>query len=76
MCIRDRHGAALSGMVKLVGQVAEDMHANGEVLPVPLSQKPYSGKFQLRIPPEKHRSLAITAAEQGVSLNRYIAGQL
>ncbi|WP_375674588.1 type II toxin-antitoxin system HicB family antitoxin [Bartonella sp. AP9QHHD] len=47
----------------------------GEV-PVPLSHGKYSGKFQLRIPPELHRKLAIQAAENGVSLNRYISSKL
>ena len=29
----------------------------------------YSGKFNLRIPPERHQKLAMTAEEQGKSLN-------
>lgn len=36
----------------------------------------YSGKFQVRITPERHRMLAIQAAEQNVSLNRYISDKL
>lgn len=67
---------ALEGIVDLVGQVVMDMAENGEVIPEPLSEKQYSGKFQVRIPPEQHRLLAIKAAEEGVSLNRYISAKL
>lgn len=67
---------ALKGIVDLVGEVIQDMTSNGEDLPVPLSEKIYSGKFQLRVPPELHRHLAMEAAEQGVSLNRYVSSKL
>ena len=67
---------ALNGIVELVGQVAEDMAASGEPIPEPIAEKHYSGKFQVRIPPEQHRMLAIKAAEEGVSLNRYISSRL
>ncbi|MEM7595934.1 MAG: toxin-antitoxin system HicB family antitoxin, partial [Cyanobacteria bacterium P01_A01_bin.83] len=42
----------------------------------PISEKNYSGKFQVRITPERHRMLAIEAAEQDVSLNRLISDKL
>jgi predicted HicB family RNase H-like nuclease len=32
-------------------------------------RRQYSGKFNLRIPPELHEKLAMTAEEQGKSLN-------
>ena len=32
-------------------------------------EKPYSGKFNLRIHPELHKQLALEAANQGKSLN-------
>lgn len=67
---------ALKGIVDLVGEVIQDMASSGEDLPVPLSEKIYSGKFQLRVPPELHRHLAMEAAEQGVSLNRYVSSKL
>jgi predicted HicB family RNase H-like nuclease len=68
--------AALEGIVDLVGQVVKDMMANGEQVPEPIAEKQYSGKFQVRVPPEQHRLLAIKAAEEGVSLNRYISAKL
>lgn len=68
--------AALDGIVNLAGQVIADMDANNEPIPTPIAEKEYSGKFQVRIPPEQHRMLAIKAAEEGVSLNRYISAKL
>ena len=68
--------AALNGITDLVKDIVVDMENNGEKVPTPISEKQYSGKFQVRIPPERHRMLAIQAAEQNVSLNRYIADKL
>ena len=67
---------ALQGLVKMVGEVVVDMEINGEPIPDPIAAKSYSGKFQVRVPPEQHRNLAIQAAEQGVSLNRYVSTKL
>ncbi|HXD38133.1 MAG TPA: toxin-antitoxin system HicB family antitoxin [Rhodanobacter sp.] len=67
---------ALSGIVSLVSEVLADMHKNGEQIPGPLSTKRYSGKFQVRIPPERHRALAVKAAESGISLNRLVSDRL
>jgi predicted HicB family RNase H-like nuclease len=52
------------------------MEANGESIPEPIAEKNYSGKFQVRITPELHRRLAIEAAEENVSLNRYVSYKL
>ena len=68
--------AALSGIRKLVKDVVRDMQASGEPVPNPLAEKHYSGEFRVRIPPEVHRSLALQAAEQGVSLNRLASAKL
>jgi predicted HicB family RNase H-like nuclease len=67
---------ALDGITHLVKEVVDDMHSSGENIPEPLSEKKYSGKFQVRITPERHRMLAIEAAEQNVSLNRYVSDKL
>ena len=64
--------AALDGIVRLVGEVVDDMKQNGELPPEPLSEKRYSGKISLRTTPDVHRDLALSAAEQGVSLNRLL----
>jgi predicted HicB family RNase H-like nuclease len=67
---------ALKGIVNLVEQIVADMVETGEPIPEPLAEKKFSGKFQVRIPPEQHRMLAIKAAEEKVSLNRYISAKL
>lgn len=70
------HIDAMQGILNLIKDVVTDMQTNGETIPVPLSEKHFSGKFQIRIPPEQHRNLAVIASEQGVSLNRYISAKL
>ena len=67
---------ALAGIRGLVKESLSDMRANGEAVPKPIATKNYSGKFMVRVPPETHRSLAIQAAEAGVSLNRLVASRL
>jgi predicted HicB family RNase H-like nuclease len=67
---------ALQGMTDLVAEVIKDMESNNEQIPVPFAERKYTGKFQLRIPPALHRELSIQAAEEHVSLNRYISAKL
>jgi predicted HicB family RNase H-like nuclease len=67
---------ALKGILETVKDVVEDMEENGEAVPEPFSDRKYSGKFMVRVPPEQHRNLAIEAAEIGVSLNRYVSSRL
>lgn len=68
--------AALRGIRKVVCEVVADMHKSNEAIPEPLSTKTYSGRFIVRVPEEVHRSLAIQAAEAGVSLNRLASARL
>lgn len=67
---------AFRGIRKLVREVVADMQVNGEAIPPPLSEKRYSGKFQIRTTPEIHRKLAIEAAEAHVSINRWVNSKL
>ena len=67
---------ALSGIRTVAAEAVSDMQANGEAVPEPLADKTYSGAFRVRIPPQLHRSLAMQAAEQGVSLNRWVSAKL
>ncbi len=67
---------ALKGIRRTVDEVIKDMAESGEPIPEPHALRAYSGKFQVRIPPETHRRLAIAAAESGVSLNRLISQKL
>ncbi len=66
----------LNGIVQLVRSIIQDMEKNGEIVPASFAERPYSGKFQVRTTPEIHRILAIKAAENSVSLNRYINSKL
>jgi predicted HicB family RNase H-like nuclease len=68
--------AALKGIRAQVRSVVEDLEQTGEPVPVPLADKSYSGEFRVRIPPHLHRTLALEAAEQGVSLNRLASAKL
>ena len=65
-----------TGIMALVQECINDLMANQEQVPVPLTKKQYSGRFMVRIPPEQHRELAIQAAEQGISLNRLASSKL
>lgn len=67
---------ALKGVRQLVRDCVDDLRQNNEAVPEPLSLKQYSGKFMVRVPPDIHRSLAVEAAEAGVSLNRLISSKL
>jgi predicted HicB family RNase H-like nuclease len=40
------------------------------------SSKPFSGSFNIRIPPELHKQLFIEAKERGISMNKYIQEKL
>jgi predicted HicB family RNase H-like nuclease len=68
--------SALQGIRALIKKVVADMKRNKESVPEPISIRPYSGKFMVRVPPEVHRMLALQAAESGVSLNRLISSKL
>ena len=67
---------ALVGIRQLVSDTIREMQENAEQPPEPMATKHYSGKFLVRVPPETHRSLALQAAEAGISLNRLIASKL
>ena len=62
--------AAFTGIRKTVSDVIVDLQTNAELIPEPIAIRHFSGKFNLRIPPELHRDLVLEAAEAGISLNR------
>ena len=66
----------MKGIRRVVAEAVADMEAAGEAVPVPLAEKNYRGEFRVRIPPQVHRTLAIQAAEQGISLNRLASAKL
>lgn len=69
-------GQAFAGIQQLARDVVADLEASGQKVPQPLSEREYSGKFQVRIPPATHRKIAEKAAEEHVSLNRYVSDRL
>ncbi len=67
---------SLQGIRRLVKATALDLKKNKERVPEPISTRPFSGKFMVRVPPDIHRMLTIKAAESGVSLNRFVSSKL
>ena len=67
---------SLQGIRKLVKGTVLDLKKNKEPVPEPISTRPFSGKFMVRVPPDIHRMLTIKAAESGVSLNRFVSSKL
>lgn len=67
---------ALQGLADLLAGTVEDMTTAGEEIPQPLSDRAYSGKFNLRVGEALHRDLAIRAAEERLSLNQYVVRKL
>lgn len=67
---------AMSGLERLIAETIEDMLAEGEDIPRPLSERPYSGKFNLRVGEALHRRLALEAADENVSINQLIVRRL
>jgi len=67
---------ALKGIRDLIESVILELTEQGNEVPAPISERPYSGAFKVRVPPLLHRRLVIEAAEQGVSLNRLVSAKL
>lgn len=72
----DSMQGALAEIQSVVRFVVEDLVENQEQVPEPLSTKAFSGKFNVRLPVELHRELAIEAAKQNVSLNTLLISKL
>ncbi|MGH3330589.1 MAG: type II toxin-antitoxin system HicB family antitoxin [Nocardioidaceae bacterium] len=67
---------ALKGLDELIAETVAGMSENGEETPEPLSERKYSGKFNLRVGESLHRRLAMEAAQEQVSLNQYVVRRL
>src|SRR4051794_23758012 len=68
----DSPEAALQEARELAEAVIADLKAGNEPVPEPLSLREYSGKLNLRMPPDLHRRLATEAERRGISLNQFI----
>ena len=67
---------AFDGIRDLVQATLRDMRKTGEKPPEPLADRRYGGNFLVRVRPETHRRLVLRAAEEGVSLNRFVSERL
>ena len=67
---------ALINIKEAVVNTLEWMEEEEQSLPEPFALFSSSGSIKLRVSPEKHRELKISAAHQGVSLNQYISNKL
>jgi predicted HicB family RNase H-like nuclease len=67
---------ALSEIESVVATAIEWMSEDGEQVPEPFGTKQYKGNISLRVPADVHRSIAIRAAEEGVSINQYVLSRL
>ena len=64
------HEDSLKGIRKMTREIVEELEGSGESIPEPLATRTFSGRFNLRIPPDLHRELVVRATETGISLNR------
>ena len=67
---------ALTGLENLIADTIQDMNSEDEAIPDPLSERTFSGKFNLRVGESLHRQLAIEAAEEKLSINQLIVRRL
>lgn len=67
---------ALTGLENVIADTIQDMSSEGEPIPDPLSERTFSGKFNLRVGESLHRQLAIEAAEEKLSINQLIIRRL
>jgi predicted HicB family RNase H-like nuclease len=68
--------AAIEGLEALLADVVSDMQDQGEEVPEPLSERTYSGKFNLRLGEQLHREVALRAAEANLSINQWVVRKL
>lgn len=67
---------ALEGLEALLSNVITDMQQQGEDVPEPISERSYSGKFNLRLGEKLHRDIALRAAEENLSINQWVVRKL
>jgi predicted HicB family RNase H-like nuclease len=67
---------ALQGLEAVLADVVADMQEQGEDVPEPISERRYSGKFNLRLGEKLHREVALRAAEENLSINQWVVRKL
>ena len=63
---------AIAGAVQAAEEHVAEREAAGDDVPVPLTERQYSGKFVVRTSPSLHARLAVEAAEPNVSMNQWV----
>lgn len=74
--IADSHEAALEGLTSVVKEVLQDMLTEGEEIPAPWDERTFSGKFNLRLGPDLHKSVALEAVERDEPMNTHVIKKL
>jgi antitoxin HicB len=64
---------ALEGLRDAIRSWVKTAREFGDEVPPPASRHRYSGKFVVRVPASLHRSLALRAGIEGVSLNQLVS---
>lgn len=67
---------ALTGLENVISDSIQDMTSQGEPIPQAMSERSFSGKFNLRVGESLHRRLATEAAEERLSINQLIIRRL
>jgi predicted HicB family RNase H-like nuclease len=67
---------ALEELIEAWEAMKESYVSHNEPIPVAPAKKEYSGQFNVRIDRRIHRSLAVEAAQAGISLNALVAQKL
>lgn len=69
----DTPDAAMESVDDALQGVVETMLEDHEEIPIPVSEREFSGRLVLRMPPSLHERAAIASKLEGVSLNRYLS---
>ncbi len=67
---------ALESSRKLVRRALAALKRQGHPAPEPLRDQTFSGKLNLRLPPDLHRELAIEAKNKNISLNTVLLNRI
>ncbi len=67
---------ALASIERAVDEDVASRETDGLEVPVPLTERQYSGRFVVRTSPALHARVAIEAAEQNVSMNQWVVQKL
>jgi predicted HicB family RNase H-like nuclease len=67
---------AIASVEQAVDEHVAECEAAERSVPVPLTERRFSGKFLVRTSPALHARLTVEAAEQNVSMNQWVVQKL